>query len=256
MGAGDYPEATYLAFPFNLPAATARLNVGGVPIVPGRDQLPGMCRDYFTVQDWLDFNDGARGMVVGLPDNPLVMLGDFHFADYQKDFHLERAQLLGWVTNNYWITNYQPSQPGRVHARYRLLPYAGTFDEARGHRLGAEAAHARLLAQAMGEPRAGARHAGGALWPAQGSLLRLPADPILTLHLRAGDEPGTLIVKLWNASDGPAEAVVGSGLLRVQTAQACDLFGQPLEELSVTDGAVRWELPGRQVRVMRLGVQG
>ncbi len=153
------------------------------------------------------------------------------------------------MTNNYWITNFQASQPGRVHARYRLRPYAGPFDEARAHRLGAETAHSRLLVQPLGEPRA-----PGPLWPAQGSLLALPADPILTLHVRAGAQPGTLIVKLWNASDTSQAAVIGSGLLRVQAAQACDFFGQAVRELAVNDGAVRWEVPGRQVRVVQVKV--
>lgn len=249
MGTSELPEATYVLFPFNLPGATARLNVGGVAIEPGRDQLPGVCRDYFTVQDWLDFNDGQRGVVVGLPDNPLVQLGDFHFAHDQQDFHLERAQLLGWVTNNYWMTNFQAAQPGRVHARYRLWPYAGPFDETRGHRCGAEAAHARLLLQHLGEPAAATTP-----WPASGSLLALPRDPILTLQVSAGAEPGTLRLRLWNASDQPQAAMIGSGLLRVQSAALCDLFDEPHTALPVTDGAVRATLPPRQVSVVRLRV--
>src|SRR5205085_8532203 len=161
-----------------LPGAAVRLKVGGVVVEPERDQLPGVCRDYFTVQDWLDFNDGTRGVVVALPDNPLVQLGDFHFADDQQTFQLERAQLLGWVTNNYWVTNFQAAQPGRVHARYRLWPYAGPFNEARGHRCGAETAQARLVVQHLGEPPAATTP-----WPAAGSLLALPTEPVLTLQV-------------------------------------------------------------------------
>ncbi len=170
-------------------------------------------------------------------------------ADIDRLLRAERAQLLGWVTNNYWMTNFQPAQPGRVHARYRLWPYAGPFDEARGHRLGAEAAHARLVVQHLGEPPAATTP-----WPASGRLLALPAEPILTLHVRAGAEPGTLLLRLWNASDTPQAAVIGSGLLRVQAAHQCDLFDQPQAALAVTDGAVRCTLPPRQVCVVQLRV--
>ena len=55
-------------------------------------------------------------------------------------------------------------------------------------------------------------------------------------------------------SDQPETAVIGSGLLRVQAAQACDLFGQAVRELAVNDGAVRWDVPGRQVRVLQVKV--
>ncbi len=247
MGTDDFPEATYVLFPFNLPGATVRLNVGGVAFEPGREQLPGVCRDYFTVQDWLDFNDGQRGVVVGLPENPLVQLGDFHFASHQAEFKLERAQLLGWVTNNYWMTNFQASQPGRVHARYRLWPYGGAFDEARAQRCGAEAAHSRLVVQHLGEPAAPT-----ATWPASGSLLRLPADPILTMQVLAGPEPGTAWLRLWNASDTPHIAEIGSGLLRVLSAQLCDLFGAPQAALSVSYGTVRCELLPRRMSVVQL----
>jgi alpha-mannosidase len=249
MGPGDFPEATYVLFPFNLPGASVRLNVGGVAIEPERDQLPGVCRDYFTVQDWLDFNDGQRGMVVGLPDNPLVQLGDFHFGHDQQQFRLERAQLLGWVTNNYWMTNFQAAQPGRVHARYRLWTYAGAFDEARGHRCGTEAAHARVLAQHLGEPAAATTP-----WPASGSLLALPSAPILTLQVKAGAQPGRLQLRLWNASDTPQTAVVGSGLLRIGRAEQCDLFGQPEAEIAVAGGVAQLRLPPRRVVVVALHV--
>ena len=249
MGISDFPEATYVAFPFHLPGATARLNVGGAVIEPGRDQLPGTCRDYFTVQDWLDFNNGERGVVVGLPDNPLVQLGDFHFADDQQTFTLERAQLLGWVTNNYWMTNFQAAQPGRVHARYRLWPYAGAFDEARGHRCGAEAAHARLVVQHLGEPPAATTP-----WPAAGALLALPAAPVLTLQVQAGSAPDAVRVRLWNASDAPVDAEIGSGLLRVQAAALCDLFGHPGAALAVSAGSVHLALPPRQVATVQLTV--
>ena len=47
-----------------------------------RDQIPGVCRDYFTVQQWVDFSNDALGVTIATPDNPLVQLGDFHYADY------------------------------------------------------------------------------------------------------------------------------------------------------------------------------
>ena len=62
--------------------------------------------------------------------------------------------LLGWVTNNYWETNFPGAQPGVVTARYAILPYAGEFDEARAHKFAAEAEHARPLVQHLGEPAA------------------------------------------------------------------------------------------------------
>ncbi len=249
MGLTTHPEADYLLFPFHLPDATARYDVGGQAVIPGADQLPGVCRDYFTAQGWVDFSSPARGVTVALPDNPMVQLGDFHFGHYQMEFKLERALLLGWVTNNYWETNFRAHQPGRVSARYRLLPYAGGFDEARAHRLGLEAASAAPLIQHLGEPPA-----QPTALPASGPLLILPNAPVLTLHVKPADQCG-MIVRLLNASDQPHTAVIRSGLLRIAQAHVCDLLEHPLGDLAVEGGAVALEIPARRMAAIHLTVE-
>ena len=66
----------------------------------------------------------------------MAQLDDFHFARHQSESVLEWPMLLGWVTNSYWETNIRACQPGRVHARYRVQPHVGAFDEVAAHRLG------------------------------------------------------------------------------------------------------------------------
>lgn len=245
----DHPEAMYIVFPFNLPGATARYDLGGQPVIPGDEQLPGVCRDYFTAQGWVDFSNAERGVTVALPENPMIQLGDFHFGHYQQDFRLERAMLLGWVANNYWETNFRAHQPGRVHARYRILPYAGAFDEAQAHRLGLEAFHNKPLVQHLGE-----NSVEPAALPESGSLLQLPLPPVLTFHIKQGHNGDGVIVRLFNASDQAQTAEIGSGLLRIQSAQRCDLLETAQEALTVKNGAVRLELPPRRVMAIHLTV--
>ncbi len=245
MGTSIHPEATYLLFPFNIPNAQARFDVGGVPVRPHLDQIPGSCRDYFTVQGWVDFNNGERGVTIATPENPMVQLGDFHFAHDQQEVTLERAMLLGWVTNNYWETNFPGAQPGVVTARYSILPYAGDFDEARTHRFAAESVHSRPVVQHLGEP------AAAELLPASGTLLHLPQPPILTLSLRTFDE-GSALLTLFNASDEMQSATVTSGLVKINTANRCDLFGNPLETLPVNNGALEISIAPRRTLTLAI----
>ena len=114
------------------------------------DQIPGACRDYFTVQNWVDFSNEQMGVTVATPENPMVQLGGFHFAANQSTFELERPMLFGWVTNTYWETNFRSYQPGLVTARYRVQPHAGAFDESQAHRTGSEAMYDTPLFQRMG----------------------------------------------------------------------------------------------------------
>jgi hypothetical protein len=252
MGLETQPEATYLVFPLNVPNATARLDLGGQAMRPGDDQLPGVCRDYFTAQQWVDFSNADLGVTVALPDNPMLQLGDFHFGHNQSRFALERATLLGWVTNNYWETNFRAHQPGQVHARYRFTPHPGPLSETAAHRLGLEAAYARPVFQHLGEAPSGA-----AELPGTAALLRLPQalapdSPVLTLHVKPAEQSPGLIVRLLNASDEPQSAAIGSGVLRIVGAQACTLLEQPVAELTVKDGAVSVDLPPRRTATLRL----
>lgn len=254
MGLDTHPAATYILFPFDVPEAIARLDLGGQAMIAGSDQLPGVCRDYFTAQQWVDFSNQELGVTVALPDNPLVQLGGFHFAHNQTEFALERAMLLGWVTNNYWETNFRAHQPGRVHARYRLLPHRGGFNETQAHRFGLEAAHTQPLMQQLGEPES-----GPPLLPGMGALLRLsesfsPDSPILTLHVKPAQSQPGMIVRLLNASDNDQQAKIGSGLLRLLAAQVCDLLEKPLQAVDVQNGLLFLNLPSRRVMTLHLNV--
>ena len=159
--------------------------------------------------------------------------------------------LLGWITNNYWETNFRAHQPGRVRARYQLLPHQGGLDEPQAHRFGLEAANTHPLLQHLGEPAA-----TQPLLPAAGSLLHLPGSDstILTLHVKPADEQPGLIVRLLNASEVEQPAKIGSGLLRIVAAQRCDLLEKPLETLEVQDNIISLILPPRRVTVIDLNV--
>jgi alpha-mannosidase len=246
MGDVTHPESTYLLYPFNLPGATARLDLGGQAMVPGQEQIPGVCFDYFTVQNWVDFNDGRHGVTVATPDNPMVQFDDFHFGHNQSSFSLNRAMLLGWVTNTYWETNFRAHQPGLVTARYRVQPYDGAFEEGRAHRFGLDAANDAPALQQLGEPTAQMP------WPANGSLLALPESPVLVLHVKPVSDG--VMVRLLNASDAVQSTTLGSGLLQIAAAARCDLFEQAVAALPVNNGAITLELEPRQVATIKLAI--
>ena len=255
MGLDVHPEATYILYPFNVPDATARLDLGGQPMEVGSDQLPGVCLDYFTVQGWVDLSNKELGVTVAMPENPMVQLGDFHFAHNQAECTLERAMLLGWVTNNYWETNFRAHQPGRVHARYRIKPYRGGFNELQAHRFGLEAAHAQLSCQQLGEPE---RHPP--VLPEAGALLRLPENvspesPVLTMHVKPAEHSPGVILRLFNASDQAQTAEIGSGILRIIRAQMCDLLETPQGSIEVQNGTLALNVPPRRVTVVLLQVE-
>lgn len=251
MGQSVHPEGTYLAFPFNVPGAKARLDLGGQPMQAGQDQIPGVCFDYYTAQQWVDLSNDDYGVTVALPDNPMVQFGDFHFGANQPGFALERAMLLGWVTNTYWETNFRAQQPGGVHARYRVYPHSGDFDAAHTYRAGLETAYHQPLLQHMGEPAESTRFAQA------DSLLRLPesqnpAAAVFTLHVKPARHGDGIAIRLYNSATTAQTAQIGSGLLQITAAQRCDLAENPLEPLQVNDGNVVATLPPGRVSTILL----
>ncbi len=151
-----YPEATYPCLPLPAPRATARFDVGGVPVRRDLDPLPGGCHDLYTVQRWVDVGGPSGGVTVGTPDNPMVPPGDFHFGRGAAGAGAQRPWLLGWVTANYRETNFRTHQPGRVQARPVACAHADDLDEAVAHRRGEEAAQPVLLTPAWEPPRSAA----------------------------------------------------------------------------------------------------
>ena len=154
--------------------------------------------------------------------------------------------LLGWLTNNYWETNFRAHQPGLITARYVMRPHKGGFDEDAAHHFGRSIVHSTPLFQQMGEP------ADTRALPASGTLLHLPDGPVQTLHVKAAVDGDGLIVRLLNASDATQEAAVGSALFAITGARTCDLLEQDGDDLPVQDGRVTLSLPPRRMAVLRI----
>lgn len=200
LGVDSWPQAHYVALPFAFPGATARIDVGPMAVQPSTQQIPGVQADYFTVQGWVDFATSDLGVTIATPLNPLVQLGRLRFGDDSSRFEDGPAHFYGWVSNNYWETNFPAVQPGDVIARYRVcLRHAG-FDEAKAHRFGLDAAVGPVLHH-LGEPIAPVQDL-----PAQGSLLEWPAHPAL-LPLRTERRGSQVWALVQNASDGTVDGI-------------------------------------------------
>lgn len=248
MGLETTPGATYVAFPLAIPDASARLDLGAQAMSVDVDQLPRSCRDYFTVQNWVDFSNAEFGVTVACPDAPMVQLGDFTFGSNLEAIELPRAMLLGWVTNNYWETNFRAHQPGMVEVRYRLLPHAGPFNEASAHRFGQEAVFPPLIHHLQEPP------ATNVSLPTSGSLLKLPGPPVLTLHVWPHDE--AVYIRLLNASDEAVTTTVESGALRIVSATRCDSLATPREDMELRNyDSVVIPMEPRMLATVRLLLQ-
>jgi alpha-mannosidase len=116
-------EGVHFAFPFNVPQGQLRYDVAHGIVRPEEDQLPGACKNFFSVQSWVDVSNDQRGITWATPDAPLVEIGTIT-AEMRWLKETDNAQnFYSYVMNNYWHTNYKADQEGMITFRYSLQPH-------------------------------------------------------------------------------------------------------------------------------------
>lgn len=196
------PESVHFRFALNVPDGEMRMDVPWAVVRPEHDQIPGACKNYFTVGRWIDVSNEEYGVTWATADAPLAEVGAIR-VDVPSPFgaegwiqHLPRSQtLFSYVMNNYWETNYKASQEGPHVFRYALRPH-GRFHQAAAARFGAE--RSRPLVVTPADPGS----------PLRGPMLRVGPEPVVAATVKPSADGKALIVRLFNTGQEPAAAAV------------------------------------------------
>jgi len=110
----DQPEGLYFHIPLSLSQGwKAHFDTSAVSTEIDTEQLPGSCRGWQCVDNYLSIHEEDFGAALFCPDAPLVMAGGFHFGPPLKEIPREADPgMLAWPMNNYWDTNFGRIQPG------------------------------------------------------------------------------------------------------------------------------------------------
>jgi hypothetical protein len=141
------PENVYLALPFT-PGGSGPVTLfadkpGGL-VRPWKDQIPGTCLDYSSVQAGIAWQDNERSLLLAVPDTPLVQWGTLDYGP--RKVHTQQTsdaqpEAYAWLMTNYWETNFKATLGGFYEFQYHISA---------GGRLSAEDMAAAL--QALNEP--------------------------------------------------------------------------------------------------------
>jgi hypothetical protein len=195
-------ESGHLAFPFNIPGGTVRVDLGEALVEPERSQLPGSCRDFIGAHSVVDISNADTGVSVATLDAPLLELGaitDERQNDRGTRGWRERTApgttVYAYLFNNYWHTNYKAYQQGPLTFRFVLRPHAG-FDALALRRFSDEQDNPLLVF---------------AVDPASPDIqapFALSGDPVTLSSLRVSDDGGALVARVFNPSSKPATVTV------------------------------------------------
>ena len=116
-------EGVHIAFPFNVPQGQLRYDVAHGIVRPEEDQLPGACKNFFSVQRWVDVSNDRRGITWATPDAPLIEIGSITAEKRWLKETGNAQNFYSYVMNNYWHTNYKADQEGMITFRYSLQPH-------------------------------------------------------------------------------------------------------------------------------------
>ena len=196
-------ESVHFGFAFNVPDGVMRMDVPWAVVRPGEDQFEGACKNYFTVQRWIDVSNDRFGVTWATVEAPLVEVGDLT-VDVARPIaepaawikHLEPTQTFySYVMNNYWETNYKASQQGPTTFRYALRPHAGGYSAIDSARFGIEQSQPLVAVPASDKTPA-----------ITASRLRVEPNEVIVASLKPSADRKAMIVRLFGAGGRTAKA--------------------------------------------------
>ncbi|MDH4241297.1 MAG: glycosyl hydrolase-related protein, partial [Phycisphaerae bacterium] len=187
-------EAVHLAFAFNVPKGIMRMDTPWAVVRPEVDQLDGACKNYFTVQRWVDMSNKDYGVTWATVDAPLVEVGAITNDPRGGVGWIKKLEpsttLYSYVMNNYWETNYKAGQEGPTTFRYSIMPHRG-FDSGKASKFAVEQSQP-LIAVPVDENA-----------PAHRSIVSVEPACVIVTAFKPSEDGKAWIVRLFNTADRP-----------------------------------------------------
>ncbi len=224
-------EAVHLAFPFHVPGGMARMDIPWAVARIEEDLLEGACKNYFTVQRWVDVSNAAYGATLATVEAPLFQVGgitnDPVVVGWLREVRQPATTLYAYLMNNYWETNYKAAQEGPTPFRFAIRPHGG-FDAARAQRFGMEISQPLIAVPAAPDA---APH---------DLPLRVTPDEVIVTMLKPADDGSAIILRLFNACGQPRDIALDWGPNKPERIEHSNLFEETGEAIQGTIRLAPW----------------
>lgn len=211
-------EGVYIAFPFAGERPQIDYAIANGVVRAGRDWLPGACKDWFTLQNWLRVrNQGVDSLFITY-DAPLISLQDINANSWLKDLPIENGHVFAYIMNNYWFTNYKAGQSGSFRFRFAISS-GDSVSFAEASRLG--------------------RGWTKAEQDAIDDMLTVQPDNVLIGAFKQAEADDAYIVRLREMDGKATQANLRlDPSIPVSKAELCNGVEDPLEELKIQNNSI------------------
>lgn len=207
-----------------------RLEIPDGVIRPEVDQLPGACKNWYCVGQFVTLADHEAAVTWTAIDSPLVTFGDINRGKRIDSLRLVNGNVFAYVMNNYWFTNYKASQGGPLTFRFATTS-AKTTSDTNAKRFG-ESVHSQLLSRFVrGVPAANGRAQSG-------GFLELTDDGVVVQALKQARFSNGTIVRVREMGGKTAKATLRINRIKFKRAFLCNMAEDKLTKLDVNKGAV------------------
>ena len=116
----EAPELFFVAFAVPCEGILPRTSCGGMPFVPYQDQIPGSCRDYFSIDGWVHYETPQGNWLWVSRDAPLATFGDTHVVERSQAAPQDANRLFAMIFDNRWFTNFVANSHGAMEFQFDL----------------------------------------------------------------------------------------------------------------------------------------
>jgi len=186
-------ESVHIGFPFNIVNGLMNLDIVYGIYRPEHDQLPGACKNYFTIEDWVDISNQDYGITLASPDAPLFEIGNITTDPVVYGWldHINNSQTIySYVMNNYWETNYRAAQEGPVKFRYSIKPHK-QFSSSEAEKFGIEQNQPLITVPVLKDKLS------------DNSLFEIKSEGIIASSVKPVGYKNSILIKLFNAGGKP-----------------------------------------------------
>lgn len=247
-------EAAYVAFPLSVREPVFRYATQNGWVDPSRDLLPGACREWFSIQDWLAVSGEGGTVALSAPDTPLMTLGDVVRGVWPQAFGRRPSTVFSYCMSNYTPEGYAAGQGGDFVFRYVLTTF-GDFDAAAVARFGAETMTPVEKSEITRSDKLSA--SGKNDWdPVAGPGLRVEPSSVHVNAWKSAEDGRGEILRLVETSGRSTGARIGAYRGVMSRVTRCSAVEDDLESVPVSDGGVRVTIPAFGLVTLRVEWEG